>query len=45
LRHHLIKMGTQTENTKWLDDIFNFDLSKYKDSDMKTYTVTYKLAW
>jgi len=38
-------MGTTTENTKKMDDIFNFDLSRYDDSDMKAYTITYKLAF
>lgn len=37
-------MITKTNNTKEIDAIFNFDISKYKDSDMKAYTITYKLA-
>jgi len=38
-------MVTKTKNTKGLDDMFNFDISKYEDSDTKAYTVTYKLVW
>ena len=41
----MISMGTQTKNTKELDDIFNFDTSRYEDSDMKAYTINYKIAW
>ena len=44
-KRNLISMGTQTKNTKELDDIFNFDTSRYEDSDMKAYTVNYKIAW
>ena len=36
---------TSTNNTKEIDDMFNFDLSHYEDSMMRAYTVKYKLAF
>jgi len=36
---------TSTSNTKEIDKIFSFDTSRYEDSDMKQYTIKYKLAF
>ena len=36
---------TKSQGTKEIDKIFEMDLSKYDDSMMRAYTITYKLAW
>lgn len=38
-------MGTETENTKWLDDIYNevFDYSMYPTAKMRCRKVRYKI--
>ena len=37
------RIMTSTENTKRIDNVFNFDLSKYEDSEMKISHHSYKI--